>query len=109
MCKINLFERPPCQRLGGSLWVIFQKREENKMYLVVGLGNPDRQYADTFHNVGFLVADRLARLLGANFDKGECRAICAHARLCGEKVIVAKPITYMNLSGRKFERAGKKI
>ena len=51
------------------------------MYLVVGLGNPDRQYADTFHNVGFLVADRLARLLGANFDKGECRAICAHARL----------------------------
>ena len=69
------------------------------MYLVVGLGNPDRQYADTFHNVGFLVADRLARLLGASFDKGECRAICAHARLCGEKVIVAKPITYMNLSG----------
>lgn len=78
------------------------------MYLVVGLGNPDRQYADTFHNVGFLVADRLARLLGANFDKGECRAICAHARLCGEKVIVAKPITYMNLSGESLKELVKK-
>ena len=78
------------------------------MYLVVGLGNPDRQYADTFHNVGFLVADRLARLLGASFDKGECRAICAHARLCGEKVIVAKPITYMNLSGESLKELVKK-
>ena len=41
------------------------------MYLVVGLGNPDRQYADTFHNVGFLAVDKLAEQLGAAFDKGE--------------------------------------
>ena len=94
---------PLAKGSAGRFGLFSKNREENKMYLVVGLGNPDRQYADTFHNVGFLVADRLARLLGASFDKGECRAICAHARLCGEKVIVAKPITYMNLSGESLK------
>lgn len=78
------------------------------MYLVVGLGNPDRQYADTFHNVGFLAADKLAELLGAAFDKGECRAICAHARVGGQKVVIAKPITYMNLSGESLRELVKK-
>jgi PTH1 family peptidyl-tRNA hydrolase len=69
------------------------------MYLVVGLGNPDKKYLDTFHNVGFMCVDKLATKLGATFDKGECRAITAHTRVKGEKVIIAKPITYMNLSG----------
>lgn len=78
------------------------------MYLIVGLGNPDRQYADTFHNVGFMAVDKLAQNIGVAFDKGECRAICAHARVGGEKVVIAKPITYMNLSGESLRELVKK-
>lgn len=78
------------------------------MYLIVGLGNPDRQYTDTFHNVGFMAVDKLAQNIGVAFDKGECRAICAHARVGGEKVVIAKPITYMNLSGESLRELVKK-
>ena len=69
------------------------------MYLVVGLGNPGKEYENTYHNVGFLTVERIAKELGVSFDRGECRALTAHARVNGEKVILAKPITYMNLSG----------
>ena len=69
------------------------------MYLVVGLGNPEKKYFNTFHNMGFMVVDRLAEKLGVTFTKGECRAVTAHAKINGEKVIIAKPVTYMNLSG----------
>ncbi len=72
------------------------------MYLVVGLGNPDKKYLNTFHNVGFMCADKLAEKLSVAFDKGECRALTAHARINGEKVIIAKPVTYMNLSGESL-------
>lgn len=68
-------------------------------YLIVGLGNPDEKYRHTFHNVGFLCLDLVAKKLGAKFNKGECRAITAHVRAGGAKIILAKPITYMNLSG----------
>ncbi len=70
------------------------------MYLVVGLGNPDKKYLNTFHNLGFMVADRVAKLLDAEFNKGECCAVTAHTHVNGEKVIIAKPTTYMNLSGQ---------
>lgn len=68
-------------------------------YLIVGLGNPDEKYRQTFHNAGFLCLDEIAKKLGAAFTKGECRAITAHARQGKTKIILAKPITYMNLSG----------
>lgn len=69
------------------------------MYLIVGLGNPDKKYLNTWHNLGFLCVDKLAEKLGVQFDKAECSSLTAHARVNGEKVIVAKPLTYMNLSG----------
>lgn len=69
------------------------------MYLVVGLGNPEKKYLNTWHNMGFMCVDRLAKKLEVSFDKAECRCVTAHARVNGEKVIVAKPLTYMNLSG----------
>lgn len=69
------------------------------MKLVVGLGNPDKKYANTFHNMGFLAADRLAESLGASVRKKECRALTGECYLAGEKVVIAKPQTYMNLSG----------
>ena len=69
------------------------------MYLIVGLGNPDKVYENTFHNIGFMAIDRLAQKLGATFSKSECKAKTAHTFIGGTKVILAKPQTYMNLSG----------
>lgn len=70
------------------------------MYLIVGLGNPEKKYFNTFHNVGFMCVDILAEKLGAEFNKVECKSVTAHARVNGQKVIIAKPVTYMNLSGQ---------
>ncbi len=69
------------------------------MKLVVGLGNPGPEYARTRHNVGFLVADEVARSLGATFSAGKFSAEVAEGRLAGEKVLVVKPRTFMNRSG----------
>lgn len=77
--------------------------KETKMYLVVGLGNPEQKYFNTFHNMGFMCVDRLAEKLGVRFDKGECCAVTAHARVNNQKVIIAKPATYMNLSGKAVQ------
>ncbi len=71
------------------------------MKLVVGLGNPGPEYADTRHNVGWLVLDAVAREMGAaefRLDK-KFRAEIAEARRGGDKVLLIKPQTYMNLSG----------
>ncbi len=73
------------------------------MYLIVGLGNPEKKYLNTWHNVGFMCLDRLAQKLGVAFDKAECRSMTAHAKVNGEKVILAKPLTYMNLSGEAVQ------
>ncbi len=69
------------------------------MKLVVGLGNPGPEYARTRHNVGYLVADLLARQLGATFDVRKFAAELAEARDGKEKVWIMKPQTYMNHSG----------
>ncbi len=68
-------------------------------FLVVGLGNPDEKYLNTYHNVGFNAVNHFAKTLNICFDKGECRALTAHTKTESAKVILAKPITYMNLSG----------
>jgi PTH1 family peptidyl-tRNA hydrolase len=74
----------------------------DESWLVVGLGNPGKEYARNRHNVGFLVADLLAGRIGAKFGRHR-RAVAevAEGRLGygGPKVILAKPLTYMNLSG----------
>lgn len=69
------------------------------MKLVVGLGNPGPEYARTRHNVGFLVADRLAHALRAKFDTKKFAAELAEARAGGERVWIMKPQTFMNASG----------
>ncbi|ABC79896.1 MULTISPECIES: aminoacyl-tRNA hydrolase [Anaeromyxobacter] len=69
------------------------------MKLVVGLGNPGEEYARTRHNVGFVVADRLAQLAGASFTAKKFAAELAEARLGPERVWILKPQTYMNHSG----------
>ena len=71
-------------------------------WLVVGLGNPGKEYAGNRHNVGFLVADLLASRVGAKFGRSKrAHAEVAEGRLGfgGPRVVLAKPLTYMNLSG----------
>jgi PTH1 family peptidyl-tRNA hydrolase len=71
-------------------------------WLVVGLGNPGKEYAANRHNVGFMVADLLASRVGAKFGRSKrAHAEVAEGRLGlgGPKLVLAKPLTYMNLSG----------
>ena len=74
------------------------------MYLIVGLGNPEKKYEKTFHNMGFITVGDVAELLGVKFKKTECEASVAEGYLGGEKVIVARPLTYMNNSGRAVKQ-----
>jgi PTH1 family peptidyl-tRNA hydrolase len=67
--------------------------------LIVGLGNPGIEYQFTPHNLGFLAIDRIANNLGIEIRNRQCRALTARATIAGEEVILAKPETYMNLSG----------
>ena len=69
------------------------------MKLIVGLGNPGSQYEKTRHNAGFLVIDRLVEKLDVQIDKSKCKAIYGIYRYKNDKIIIAKPQTYMNLSG----------
>ena len=70
------------------------------MFLIVGLGNPEEKYVKTFHNMGFLAAGDAAAILGTKFRKKECEASVAEAYVGGEKIVIARPLTYMNASGR---------
>jgi len=69
-------------------------------WLVVGLGNPGSQYAQTRHNVGFHIIDRLAQAEGLVFDQKKSKALLARGRIDGVSVALIKPQTYMNLSGQ---------
>lgn len=72
------------------------------MFLIAGLGNPGREYVGTRHNVGFEVADAICSKFDINMGKEKFRAVFGDGRIGGEKVIVAKPQTYMNLSGESI-------
>ena len=69
------------------------------MRIVVGLGNPGREYAATRHNLGFMVVDELARRAGASGSRKRFRSEIAEGNLAGQKLVLVKPQTYMNLSG----------
>ena len=69
------------------------------MKLIVGLGNPGIEYQFTPHNMGFLAVDRIAEQCGVRVNNRHCRAQTARTRIAGHEVVLAKPETYMNLSG----------
>ena len=69
------------------------------MKLFVGLGNPGSRYEKNRHNIGFLVLDALASDAGITINKKQCQAIIGQGQWCGEKILLAKPQTYMNNSG----------
>ena len=80
-----------------------EKTEETtngEMYLIAGLGNPGREYRESRHNFGFMVLDRLAEKLNTRFEKEQQKALITTVAYEGRKLLLAKPITYMNDSGK---------
>ena len=77
---------------------MFGKKSEN--WLIVGLGNPGKEYEKTRHNCGFRAIDLLAQNLGCKIDKAKFQGIYGQAVRDGKKIFLLKPLTYMNLSGR---------
>ena len=69
------------------------------MFIIAGLGNPTKQYEGTRHNVGFEVIDRISEKYNIDVDEKKLRALIGKGIIQGQKVILAKPQTYMNLSG----------
>ena len=74
-------------------------RGDKDMYVIVGLGNPGKEYAETKHNVGFRVIDKLADQYNIDVSKFKHRAFIGDGMISGKKVLLVKPQTYMNLSG----------
>ena len=72
------------------------------MYIIVGLGNPGKQYENTRHNVGINVIDILAEEYGISVTKMKHKALIGEGRVGTEKVVLVKPVTYMNLSGESL-------
>ena len=77
---------------------MFGKKQES--WLIVGLGNPGKQYERTRHNCGFRAIDVLAQKLGCKVDKSKFQGLYGQANYNGTKLLLLKPLTYMNLSGR---------
>ena len=74
--------------------------KSNDPWLIVGLGNPGKEYERTRHNCGFRAIDVLAQKLGCKVDKSKFQGIYGQANYNGTKLLLLKPLTYMNLSGR---------
>lgn len=77
---------------------MFGKKSEN--WLIVGLGNPGKQYENTRHNCGFRAIDILSQKIGCKVDKGKFQGLYGQTTVDGKKLFLLKPQTYMNLSGR---------
>jgi PTH1 family peptidyl-tRNA hydrolase len=76
-----------------------QVENEDGINLIVGLGNPGIEYQFTPHNLGFLAVDRIADALKVRVERRQCKALTAQARLGTKRVVLAKPETFMNMSG----------
>ena len=84
---IKLFQSHKAEASGGIQWVI------------AGLGNPGAKYDGTRHNVGFLALDLLAQELGITVNRSRFKALCGEGTIDGQRVVLMKPQTFMNLSG----------
>ena len=73
---------------------------ERNPHLIVGLGNPGKNYQNTRHNIGFMAVDHLASALDVNFRRLRFNSMVAETRLAGTKIVIAKPRTFMNNSGQ---------
>lgn len=79
------------------------------MYAVIGLGNVGNGYKNTYHNIGFMVVDKLASELNAKFDMVKCKANIAKCEIGDNEVLLVKPTTFMNLSGHAVDEVMRKF
>ncbi len=99
--------------MSSSLDALFAKISSQKNslysgpveYIVVGLGNPGKEYENTRHNVGFMAADMLAQKHGCRIDRLKFKSLCCDAMIASKHVLIMKPSTYMNLSGQAVTEA----
>ena len=95
----------------GDIFDLFRKIETGSAanapisHLIVGLGNPGREYENTRHNAGFLIINDLAAKYGVRIDRARFRALTAECVIEGKRVLLMKPETYMNLSGEAVAAA----
>ncbi len=92
--------------------LFFKKKSENHleehggiMYLIVGLGNPDKKYENTRHNVGFMALDTIAQAYKVKIDRMKFRSLTTTVTINEHKCLLMKPMTYMNLSGQAVVEA----
>ena len=85
--------------------MLFQRDSGGAAWLIVGLGNPGEKYENTRHNVGFQVIDELAERQGKPVQRLKFKALTGLLTIGGEKALVMKPVTYMNLSGEAVRPA----
>jgi PTH1 family peptidyl-tRNA hydrolase len=105
LCLVSLFK---ISQVGFLLDALFEKLHQQinqgittqNTYLITGLGNPGREYRLTRHNVGFMAIDALVKEWSLTTQKVQSKAIITTGNIKGNKVILAKPQTYMNLSGQ---------
>ncbi len=84
--------------------MFFKKQTGAFEYLIVGLGNPGKEYENTRHNAGFVAADILADKFNMKWSKSKFDALFGDCEIVGARVLIAKPQTYMNLSGRAVQK-----
>ncbi len=96
----------------ANIFDLFKKIESNKQapagpptHILVGLGNPGRDYHLTRHNAGFLAMDYIAEALGTTLDRARFKALCGEATVGGTRVLLLKPQTFMNHSGEAVREA----
>lgn len=96
-------------RMFSRLFSIFSKPQQDAapMWILVGLGNPGKDYSDNRHNIGFMVIDEIASEFGIGPFKSKFEGELAEGRIEGEKVVLVKPMTYMNLSGQCVQKVAR--
>ncbi len=82
-------------------------QDADTMWVLVGLGNPGKEYQDNRHNIGFMVIDEIAREYGLPAFSKKFEGELTEGRIEGEKVVLVKPMTYMNLSGQCVQKVAK--
>lgn len=91
-----------------NLKKLFCRKEKKAVLIIVGLGNPGDKYENTYHNMGYKVVDVLAEKLNTKLKRAECSSLTATISRDGEKTVIAKPVTFMNLSGQAVKGLAKK-
>ncbi len=90
-----------------SLFSKQPQQDEGTMWILVGLGNPGKEYQDNRHNIGFMVIDKIADEFGLPAFSKKFEGELTEGRINGEKVVLLKPQTYMNLSGQSVQKVAR--